>query len=391
MLDRSAQWDIAEEMRPTPAGTWGKTWLPQKSSLVAQTAAVLKERIYSGVWHKWLPGEHELCAQLKVARMTLRGALSQLEQAGLVRARQGKRREILARRRRTAPGSSGRVLLLSPVPLSVLSHLHVFCANELREALENVGFHFEIHAERGLYGHGSGAGLERLMKQLRPAACVLLSSTEKMQFWFSRRRLPCVIWGTKHPGVELPSVDKAFRAVCRHAVGLFLARGHRRAVLLNPNSGAAGDLESEEGFREGAAQHKQEEVQAGVARHDGTVGDLCTAVSALLRRRDPPTALLVSRAAHVLTVMGYLMRCGLRLPQDMALISRDHEPFLDHMVPGVARYVVSPESMAQRIFATLLGIVQTGLVSPATHQIMPEFTEGETLGPALARPQVPGA
>src|SRR5512135_330383 len=261
-------------MQITYGQAWGEHRLPQKSSLVAQTAAILKERIQSGEWHKWLPGEHELCAQLRVARMTLRGALAQLERAGLVRARQGKRREIMARRRRATPGSSGRVLLLTPVPLNMLSQLHVFCANELREALETAGFHFEIHAERGVYGHGSGAGLERLIKQLRPAGSILVSSTEKMQLWFSRRRVPCVIWGSKHPGVELPSVDKAYRAVCRHAVGLFLGRGYRRLVLLNPQLGAAGDLESEEGFREGVAQQNRDDVEASVVRHRGTVGDV---------------------------------------------------------------------------------------------------------------------
>jgi hypothetical protein len=368
-------------MRRIHGQSWGKNRLPQKSSLVAQTAAILKERIQSGEWHKWLPGEHELCAQLRVARMTLRGALRQLQRSGLVRARQGKRREIVARKRRALPVASGPVLLLTPVPLYVLPHLHVFCANELREALEKVGFHFEIHAERGLYGHGCGAGLERLMEQLRPAGCVLLSSTEKMQSWFSRRRLPCVIWGSKHAGVELPSVDKAYRAICRHAVGLFLARGHRRLVLLNPESGAAGDLESEEGFREGVAQHKQKDVEANVVRHRGTPDDLCSALAALFERRVPPTALLVSRAANVLTVMGCLMRRGLRLPEDVALISRDFEPFLEAVVPSVARYVVSPESMAHRISAAVLEMVQTGLVSAANYQIMPQFTPGDTLGP----------
>jgi DNA-binding MarR family transcriptional regulator len=227
-------------MRRIHGSAWGKTRLPQKSSLVAQTATILKERIQSGEWHKWLPGEHELCAQLRVARMTLRAALAQLERAGMVRSQQGKRREIVKRRRRTTLGLSGRVLLVTPLPLYVLPHLHVFCANELREALEKAGLHFEIHAERGLFGHGCGAGLERLMKQLRPSCCVLVSSTEKMQLWFSRHRLPCLVWGSKYPGVELPSVDKAYRAVCRHAVGLFLARGYRRMVLLNPEAGAAG-------------------------------------------------------------------------------------------------------------------------------------------------------
>ena len=282
------------------------------------------------------------------------------------------------------------MLLLTPVPLYVMPHLHVFCANELREALEKVGFHFEIHAERGLYGHGSGAGLERLMQQLRPAGCILVSSTEKMQLWFSRRRLPCVIWGSKHPGVELPSVDKAYRAVCRHAVGLFLARGHRRLVLLNPASGAAGDLESEEGFREGVAQHPQQDVEANIVRHDGTVSDICTIVTGLFKRRNPPTALLVSRAVNVLTVMGCLTRCGVRCPEDVALISRDHEPFLERMVPSVAYYVISPQAMAHRISAAVVERVQAGLVSAIDYQIMPEFTPGETFGAGPGSSRVPG-
>ena len=360
--------------------------LPQKSSLVAQTAAILKDRIESGEWHQWLPGEHELCAQLHVARMTVRRALDQLQRAGLVRAAQGKRREILGRPRRSAPAIRGRVLLLIPAPLHFLPPLHIFCANELRETLENVGVHLEIHAEPSLYGRGSVAGLERLMKQLRPAGCVLLSSTERMQLWFSKRQLPCVIWGSRHPGVELPSVDKAYRAVCRHAVGLLLARGHRHMVLLNPESGAAGDLESEEGFREGAAQHKQEDLDIGISRHDGTISNICGVIAGLFQRRSRPTALLVSRALNVPAVMGCLMRRGLRLPEDVAIISRDHEPFLEHMVPSVARYVISPGSMAQRIFASVVEMVQTGLVSPADFKIMPEFIEGETLGQKLAPP-----
>jgi LacI family transcriptional regulator len=165
---------------------------------------------------------------------------------------------------------------------------------------------------------------------------------------------------------------------------LCLTRGHRRLVLLNPESGAAGDLESEEGFREGVAQHKQEDVEASVVRHRGTVGDVCSALTALFERRAPPTAILVSRAVNVLTVMGYLMRRGLRLPEDVAVISRDHEPFLEAVVPSVARYVINVENMAHRISAAVLEMVRTGLVSAANYQIMPEFTPGDTLNPGPA-------
>jgi hypothetical protein len=49
----------------------------------------------------------------------------------------------------------------------------------------------------------------------------------------------------------------------------------------------------------------------------------------------------------------------------------------------VARYVINPGSMAQRIFSSVAEMVQTGLVSSADFKIMPQFIEGETLGPKL--------
>jgi DNA-binding LacI/PurR family transcriptional regulator len=93
---------------------------------------------------------------------------------------------------------------------------------------------------------------------------------------------------------------------------------------------------------------------------------------------------LVARAGFVLTTIGYLLRSGLRVPQDVAIISRDDEAFLSQMVPGVARYFVSPETMAYRIFSAVSEVVRGSSPGPADLLIMPEFTEGETLGPVAA-------
>ncbi|HRT59222.1 MAG TPA: substrate-binding domain-containing protein [Candidatus Paceibacterota bacterium] len=360
--------------------------LPQKLTLVAQTAAILRNRIRAGEWRKWLPSEHELCAEYRIARMTLRRALQRLEQEGLVRSAQGKRREIEPGAVQVESPPRTRVVLLARVPLQFLPPFDAFWTNELRLVLEETGHHLEVHTNRAYYGPGLARSLAVLHEQLRPAGWVLANSTREMQLWFSRRQLPCVIVGSRHPGVDLPFVDKAYRAICRHAVGLFLSRGHERIALLNPDSGAAGDLESEQGFEEGIAQTRRHNIQGCVVRHDGTVSNLCARLNGLFRRPGAPTALLVSRSMNVLTVMGHLLRSGVRIPEDVALISRDHDSFLERVVPSVARYVVSPETMARAICATVLAMVNNGKVSPAQRQIMPKFTEGETLGPAPPPP-----
>jgi LacI family transcriptional regulator len=100
----------------------------------------------------------------------------------------------------------------------------------------------------------------------------------------------------------------------------------------------------------------------------------------LLRKPERPTALLVSRPAHVLTVMGHLMRRGIKLPQDMVLISRDDDSFIEHVVPSVARYSSNPSAFAEKLSKLVLGIAAGGVLAAADHRIMPHFLRGETFG-----------
>lgn len=355
--------------------------LPQKMSLVAQTASVLRGQILAGTWPKFLPSEGVLCEKLHVSRMTLRAALIKLQREELIKSSQGKRREIIIKKKRkVATATTHRVVLLTPLPLHRLSPNAVFWMDALREYLAEAGHHLEIQVSRAIYGPGQESALKGLLEQQRPSGWVIYRSTEPMQRWFSERKLPCVITGSRYSGVEIPSVDIAYRAVCRHAVGQFLARGHQQLVLLNPASGAAGDVESEHGFQEAVKSSGRLEVQAQVIRHDGTVDGLARKLDTLLRRPQPPTAFLVSRAEHVLTVAGQLLHRNRRLPQDAALISRDDSPFLEHFIPSIARYVFDPKIFAKQICKSVVSMAGGALMKSVDHQIMPEFSSGQTLG-----------
>ena len=353
--------------------------LPQKTSLVAQTTSVLLEEIQGGRWVGSLPGEHALCAQLHVGRKTLRAALERLRQQGMLKCERGCRRKIVSREAASTTTRAMRVVLLIPSALQSLSPFVLFLVDRLRDYLAEEGYQLETHPSPALYRARIPQGLETLSRTLHPAGWVLLQSTETMQKWFAARQLPCVVVGSRHAGVKLPSVDVDYDAVCVHAVNQFISRGHRQLVLINPRAAAAGDVRTEVAFREAVAQTKAAGIEAEVVEHDGTVSSVCRRVDGLMARPHPPTAFLVSRAQYFLTAVTRLLSSGVKVPGDVALISRDNDASLEAIVPSVARYSQNPKTFAANTSRLVMDMIRgTGKI--AEHKIMPNFIRGQTLG-----------
>ena len=356
------------------------TQLPQRQSLVAQTFAILKEQIQSGTWDRWLPREWDLCEQLKISRRTLRGALAQLEHEGLVKAGRGRRREISTPKRKASrQPPSNSVILLNSQPVSDKSSFTILWMDDLREHLAAAGYHLEVHFHRDRPGRKPSAALEQLVRDTRPAAWLLGSQTAQVQQWFSQRGLPCVIIGSRHEGVSLPSVDIDFRALGRHAAGLLLAKGCTRLILVDTPSGLAGDLECERGFKEAAArfQHRGEAI---IGHHDGTVEGLSGRLKMFFQRRRPRTGLVVTGSNYVLMTLCFLLRQGLRVPEDVALISRDDDVFMQYTIPTIAHYSAGPTVLARKVSRVFLQLVRFGVSEQRDYRVMPRFVAGESLG-----------
>lgn len=352
----------------------------KRLSLVAQTVAILKEHIASGSVGKQLPSERELCVQLNVSRMTLRAALTRLSDEGLIRGGKGKRHQIAnAKPGRRKTIVERNVVILSPIPLHTVDPRVLFWIDELRETLSKENYKLDFLNSRSCYTDHPGHALEELTSRMRPAAWLLFLSTHAMQQWFSTHGLPAIIPGSRYEDVRLPSVDVDYRATCRHAVGRFLAKGHRCLALLNPHSIAAGDVESELGFRE-AGEAARPEVEAIIAQHDGTVAGICTRLDRLLERKHRPTAFLVSRPTHALTTVGHLVRRGVQFPKEAVLIARDHDSFLKYVVPSVARYQINPGLFAHKLSRIVLEMASGGDARPRDYRIIPQLIAGDTLG-----------
>jgi LacI family transcriptional regulator len=339
-----------------------------RQPLAARAAEALREALHNDVWGERLPGERELSRQLNVSRPTLRAALAELERSGLITVAQGCQRKIVRSPSRSVPPESRAVGLLTPLPLREVPPFALCWMDKLRELLAAEGLDLQIHAGRRWYARPA-KDLAALMEESSACAWVLFVANEAMQQWFAARSQPCVLSGSAYPGLDLPSVDVDYRAVCRHAAGLLLARGHRRIALLLEGPQLGGDRESEAGFREAFAGHADLPSPL-VLEHDGTPAGLRRRVAELLRFDEPPTGFLVGRSLPALTVASELTRLGRTAPR-VEVICRDSDHFLDFLSPAIGQYRYDPNVHARRLARAVVRLTQGG--PSKSIRSMPEF------------------
>jgi DNA-binding LacI/PurR family transcriptional regulator len=358
--------------------------IPQRQSLVAQTAAYLKAGIARGEWGQWLPGERRLCESLQVSRNTLRAALEQLAGTGIIQPEHGLGSRIVdARAAKHVAARPRTVCVLAPHPLEHLRPTHVLWIDELRALLIEHGCRLHVLHGQQFFRARPGAALSRLLRQHPHGCWILMRAAEGTQGWFNRSGEPCVIAGSALPGIDLPFVDLDHRALCRHAAGVLLAQGHRRIAFITERTRRAGDVASELGFTEGVRSSRHAGSEAIIAGHEPSVQSVCTALGRLMELARPPTAILVANPYFLLTVTSRLAQLGMRVPQDISVLSRDEDPFLSFLVPTPARYT-TPHVFARKLLRPVLEILETGAATARATSIMPEFIRGESIGPPPA-------
>ena len=348
-------------------------------SLHSQLVSILRQEIASGAWDSWLPDERSLAKQYHVSRTTIRLALKTLESEKLLVTRVGMGRQVAKRPKTAAPPASRTVGFLSREPLSALRASYSQWAGELRSLLFEHHLQLEFHSGENYFTKRARQALPALISRYSHVCWVLLLSSETTQHWFAENQVPCVIAGSCHAGVDLPSLDGDQEAKCRHAVGVLIGNGHRRIVFLHANGGTAGDSDSERGFLDGVAKSSRKDIRAEIVVLTPDYEDICRKVRALLLRADRPTAFLVSNPHHFLATVTTIWRMGLRIPDDVSVISRDYEPFIKYMNPLPAHYVPKARSYAEKLGPLILRVINKE-PNPDRHlTILPEFSKGESI------------
>ena len=357
--------------------------LPQRSSLVQQTLAILRRSLVEGRWSDWLPPERELAALLKISRPTLRQALLQLQREELLSAEHGRGYRLLKAPDVKSDQGSPLVHLLSPDPVYTLRHQTVLWIEELHDRVRAAGGDLLLHHGERFARERPDTALAQLVARHPHGCWVLAHSTEGIQRWFATRRIPCIVAGSPHPGTHLPFVTLDTAAVARHAVGVLLRHGHRRIAWFGPRTSRAGDLIAEETFTSSIAALAMKGVSGRVVHSGGAQRPaICRTVDRLMQGEWKPTALILASAETYVTVATHLPRLGFCVPRDISLIARERDSMLAHLVPEPCTYAYSASRFGRRL-SEMIDEIRTGVLAPGSEGkgtlILCDYVAGESV------------
>lgn len=340
----------------------------QRLTAAQQAAEALRAHRASGVWHDGLKSERQLAVELRVSRRTVRAALA------LVRGDAAG--PAVARRSPQPVRTVSRVCLLTPHPLSTFSSFEHQWLHLVQRRLTESGLPLEIVVQPLLYASGEPRRIERFLDQHPCAVWLLKSSPTKLQQWFQEHEMPCVVIGSRHPGIRLCSVEVDYAAAARHVTGQFARAGLKRAVYFEPNSMSAGTSLVRTAFVDSAAA-----LGIAAAVRHVELGRTA-AVDAVLQELHaaPAAGWFFDSALHALSALTWLLQHGHRWPgSGLALAARQAEVFLGESIPAIARYEADAGRFAAKICRLVLRQVQQRYAEGEHLTLIPEFQHGETL------------
>jgi len=343
------------------------------TTVTAQVAAHLRERILQGEWRNFLPGRERLAADTGVSHMTVARAVAQLEKEGLVSAQGHGRRRRIKLPETGRESRRLRIAVLRFEPDDTKLYFVVDFVHQLREAGHQVRFADQSQSGLKL----DVKRVAKLVEKTGAEAWIVIAGSNEILDWFASRSTPCFALFGRMSSLPIagagPSKDQAYAAAARRLVEL----GHRRIVLLARWANQTQTM-----------KHFLEELEAlgiPVGNYNRPVfsdspEDLRRLLTSLFAST-PPTAIVAGNIDLYHAVQQFLARRKLLVPEDVSLISGDTDPSFGWWRPTVAHFSWDSALWVRRI-ARWADNIARGKSDTRKALTQAEFVDGGSVGPA---------
>jgi hypothetical protein len=362
-------------------------WGFNRSSVVDQACMALREAIRTGELRDPLPGGHLLAQRLGISRPSVQAALRRLAAEGIVVIKKCHRCRLAKKFAARASAAHPGVCVVCPVPSESMDYGEHPLLLEMHAEFASRGIGWEVVIDRKLGGKLPERRLSRLVSARPKVTWILFGTRPPIQEWFVKAGVSAVVLGSCGPELGLPSADLNYEAVGWHAAGMVVRQGHNNIGLILPPDPLPGDRASRLGFLRYAERRAptMKILDWHIPDHPGQRSII---LNRLLSGPSRPTVLISLRPALTIAVVTQVLASGLRIPEDISIVSRDTHPLLDSALPHLTRYRSTFKQLAMRAVRLALGQLAGRQISPRPSLVTPTFFAGTTLARCDVSPVV---
>ena len=348
----------------------------QRLTATEQLTAHLRAELLRGRWVGTMAGVQRLAAEFSVNCKTAETTLQALENEGLLVGQgPGRRRKIVL------PEGHAPLALRVAILCYEQSDQTQDYFIDSKSKLEAAG-HTVFYAPSNLTEIKMDVQrLARMVKKTEADAWVVTAGTREVLQWFMQQKIPTfALFGRQHKldiaGIG-PNKIPAFVKATRRLIDL----GHQRIVYLDslykvsePGTPGAAFVDALSAGGIAAGSYNLPGWEGGI---EGLYAYLDSSF-----QRTPPTAIIAGSSSNYFATLHFLLNQGIRVPQDLSLVSVDDDPHFGQCRPSVAHIRWSRRPVAQRIVRWVNNISQ-GKEDTRKTLIKAEFIEAGTMGPVV--------
>ena len=170
--------------------------------------------------------------------------------------------------------------------------------------------------------------------------------------------IPVVLIDRYFQGNKIPFVATDNYCGSYEATSYLISKGHRYIACIQGLVNTSANTKRIDGFNKAIQDQKKLPIQTIILGNDYSVQNGYQSTKTLLQMKNIPTAIFALNNQITMGVMKAVHEAGLKIPEDISLLSFDDQPYFELLSPPISAIRQPIEAMGKKAVEILLGLIE---------------------------------